>query len=398
MSKAIVVLDNHFVKLSDGRVLNNGIVSEDFLKKYSQYYSEVYFLGRTVHFNEDELGSNSEFNNYKEVKFQEGEEIFNPLPMFRNLQDLGKKYIEIKRIVKNLLNSVEDARIILRVPSLLSSIVYFSLPRSLKNKVIIECVADLSQVTPSMTKSAILKNKILSNWTKKIAAKAFAASYVTKYALQEVYPAKRAKVKSHYSSIDLKDDFYFKREIEAKSRWKIVHVSTLNQNTKGHSLLLKLCKKLVENSYNIEVDIVGGGRYKNFYENEAKDLGISQHVNFLGNISNKEDLRKIYINSDLMIFPTEFEGLPRVLIEAMACSLPCIATNVNGIPELLQSEDMFNVGDFDGFYNRAVEYLESLETMKQTSARNFEIAQNYEYKKLQNRRLSFFKTIDENWR
>ena len=117
MSKAIVVLDNHFVKLSDGRVLNNGIVSEDFLKKYSQYYSEVYFLGRTVHFNEDELGSNSEFNNYKEVKFQEGKEIFNPLPMFRNLQDLGKKYIEIKRIVKNLLNSVEDARIILRVPS-----------------------------------------------------------------------------------------------------------------------------------------------------------------------------------------------------------------------------------------------------------------------------------------
>ena len=103
-------------------------------------------------------------------------------------------------------------------------------------------------------------------------------------------------------------------------------------------------------------------------------------------------------DSDLMIFPTEFEGLPRVLIEAMACSLPCIATNVNGIPELLQVEDMFEVGDFDGFYNRAVAYLESLETMEQASARNFEIAQNYEYKKLQNQRLNFFKTIDESWR
>lgn len=398
MSKAIVVLDNHFVKLSDGRILNNGIVSEDFLRKYSQYYSEVYFLGRTLHFNEDELKANSEFSNYKEVKFQDGKEIFKPLPMFRNLQDLRRKYREINKNVKNLLNSVEEARVILRLPSLLSSIVYYSLPKKLKDKVIIECVADLSQVTPSMTKSAIVKNKILNYWTKRIASRAFAASYVTKYALQEVYPARRAKVKSHYSSIDLKDDFYFKREIEEKPIWKIVHVSTLNQNTKGHSLLLRLSKKLIENSYNIEVDIVGGGRYKAFYENEAKELGVSKHVNFLGNISNKEELRQIYINSDLMIFPTEFEGLPRVLIEAMACSLPCIATNVNGIPELLQSEDMFNVGDFNGFYNRTVKYLESLETMKQASARNYEIAQNYEYKKLQNRRLNFFKTIDENWR
>lgn len=398
MSKAIVVLDNHFVKLSNGRILNNGIVSEDFLAKYSQYYSEVYFLGRTVNFDEKELKSNSEFSNYKEVKFQTGKEIFKPLPMFRNLQDLSKKYRKINKNVKALLNSVEDARVILRVPSLLSTIVYFLLPKSLKNKVIIECVADLSQVTPSMTRSAILKNKILSHWTKRIASRAFAASYVTKYALQEVYPAKRAKVKSHYSSIDLKDDFYFKREIKAKPIWKIVHVSTLNQNTKGHSILLRLCKKLIDNSYNIEVDIVGGGRYKDFYEHEAQELGINEYVNFLGNISDKEVLRQIYIDSDLMIFPTEFEGLPRVLIEAMACSLPCIATNVNGIPELLQVEDMFEVGDFDGFYNRAVAYLESLEIMKDASTRNFEIAQNYEYKKLQNQRLNFFKTIDESWR
>ncbi|MFD6440938.1 glycosyltransferase, partial [Peribacillus sp. NPDC060186] len=64
----------------------------------------------------------------------------------------------------------------------------------------------------------------------------------------------------------------------------------------------------------------------------AKDLGIDEKVLFLGK---QDNLAELYSISDLILLLSEKESFGLVLLEAMACGIPCIGTNVGGIPEVI---------------------------------------------------------------
>lgn len=67
------------------------------------------------------------------------------------------------------------------------------------------------------------------------------------------------------------------------------------------------------------------------------ELGIEQHVIFTGK---RDDLPELLAISDVMFHLSEKEAFGLVLLEALACGLPSVATNVGGIPEVI--EDGFN--------------------------------------------------------
>jgi len=98
---------------------------------------------------------------------------------------------------------------------------------------------------------------------------------------------------------------------------------------KGLSLLLQAIKII---NAPLSLNIIGGGDLRAQYENEAKSLGISNKVNFLGKVS-EEDLIKQYQSADILILPSinKHEAFGLVLIEAMACGLPVIASNLPGV-------------------------------------------------------------------
>lgn len=84
--------------------------------------------------------------------------------------------------------------------------------------------------------------------------------------------------------------------------------------------------------------VVGGG--PDFAEVKAKveQLGIGNNLKLTGFVSD-EDLPLYYNAADFFVLPSKSgEGLPLVALEAMACGLPVIATNVGGIPEILTGE------------------------------------------------------------
>lgn len=62
-------------------------------------------------------------------------------------------------------------------------------------------------------------------------------------------------------------------------------------------------------------------------------LGLNRHVKFKGH---SEDMPNIYRNADLLVLPSLHEGMPNVVLEAMACGLPILATDIGGCRELLQ--------------------------------------------------------------
>jgi len=69
--------------------------------------------------------------------------------------------------------------------------------------------------------------------------------------------------------------------------------------------------------------------------NQSKRLRVDKNIIFLGKVSD-EDLPKIYNMSEFLVLPSLLEGFGVVLLEAMACAKPCIATNVGAIPEIVE--------------------------------------------------------------
>jgi glycosyltransferase involved in cell wall biosynthesis len=78
------------------------------------------------------------------------------------------------------------------------------------------------------------------------------------------------------------------------------------------------------------------------------------------------------------------------VIEAMAVGLPCLSTAVNGIPELLAENDMFEQKDVDGFVCRIEELISDNAEYQKVSGQNISKALEYENSVLEKRRKIFY--------
>ena len=129
-----------------------------------------------------------------------------------------------------------------------------------------------------------------------------------------------------------------KRETTSNNEVKLLSVGRLDPE-KGLTYLVKAVYKLI-NEVGIEVTltIVGTGSEENRLKQEVASLGLDRHVRFLGYIPFGPKLLELYKESDLFLLPSlTGEGLPQVLLEAMACGIPVVATRVAGIPRLISS-------------------------------------------------------------
>ncbi len=85
---------------------------------------------------------------------------------------------------------------------------------------------------------------------------------------------------------------------------------------------------------NWELTIVGDGPRKQDWENQAARLGISERLHFPGWLD-KSDLLEQYQKANIFVLPSRHEGMPNVVLEAMGCGLPVIATRIAGSEDLV---------------------------------------------------------------
>ena len=97
---------------------------------------------------------------------------------------------------------------------------------------------------------------------------------------------------------------------------------------KGHHLIIKALKKLIDKGYNAELWIIGGGYYKSHLAKLAKEMGISDKVKLLGKKSH-ESLAKVYNSSDIFVLANYQEVTPAVN-EALACKIPVVVMECGG--------------------------------------------------------------------
>jgi colanic acid/amylovoran biosynthesis glycosyltransferase len=107
---------------------------------------------------------------------------------------------------------------------------------------------------------------------------------------------------------------------------------------KGLPILIDAVAAMSASVPDLGITIVGDGPLRNELEARATALGIAHHLTFVGAASNA-DVRQYVAAARALVVPSFAEGLPVVIMEALALGRPVIATAIAGIPELVDAED-----------------------------------------------------------
>ena len=122
-----------------------------------------------------------------------------------------------------------------------------------------------------------------------------------------------------------------KPESKVKTRNALI-VARLDNRQKGIDIVLKAWLSVRKKYNDAILTVLGDGPEKGNLEKEAKDLGIHGSVHFVGF---KKDVQKYLAKTNIFVLPSRSEGMPNALLEAMSYGLPCIATPVGGIPDII---------------------------------------------------------------
>ena len=102
---------------------------------------------------------------------------------------------------------------------------------------------------------------------------------------------------------------------------------------KNHALLLRACRQLCLDQDDVRLIIAGTGPLKEQLSELAGLLGIQHKVRLLGA---RTDIPEVLNAMDLFVLPSLSEGMPNAVLEAMACGLPVVATQVGGVSEVVE--------------------------------------------------------------
>ncbi len=120
-----------------------------------------------------------------------------------------------------------------------------------------------------------------------------------------------------------------KRANPASRPVKLVMVARF-QEPKLQTLLIAALPRL---SSEIELELVGDGPLKASAEQFARNVGVDHRVRFLGDVV---DVHEILKSCHVFVMLSSYEGLPMSILEAMAAGLPCVASAVGGVPEIIE--------------------------------------------------------------
>ncbi|MFM2052940.1 MAG: hypothetical protein RL456_977 [Pseudomonadota bacterium] len=106
---------------------------------------------------------------------------------------------------------------------------------------------------------------------------------------------------------------------------------------KGQLLMIEALGRLHREGVAFEMTVVGDGPDRARLEEEAARQRLGGRVRFTGSL-NQAEVHALLREADAFVLPSLAEGIPVVLMEAMASGVPCVTTPVNGIPELVRHE------------------------------------------------------------
>jgi colanic acid/amylovoran biosynthesis glycosyltransferase len=147
------------------------------------------------------------------------------------------------------------------------------------------------------------------------------------------------KIVVHKMGIDPDKFEYVEHNIDTKGTLRVLTVGRLVEK-KGHCYAIEAMARLVKAGRNIQYTIAGDGPRRGDLEQLVGELGLTGRVRFLGAVSQTQ-VRQLYKESDVFVLSSvtaadgDMEGVPVVLMEAMASGVVAVSTRYSGIGELI---------------------------------------------------------------
>lgn len=142
-------------------------------------------------------------------------------------------------------------------------------------------------------------------------------------------------VPDYYSKEEARDVLSKKIEVDFNEKFVIGTIAELHKN-KGYSYAISAFKDVVAKHPTALYIIIGIGEERNSLQEMVNTCNLQKNVFFVGHV---DDAAKLIKSFDLFLLPSIKEGLPYVLLEAGAAAVPCVATAVGGIPDLITNRE-----------------------------------------------------------
>ncbi|MFT4532740.1 MAG: N-acetyl-alpha-D-glucosaminyl L-malate synthase BshA [Saprospiraceae bacterium] len=172
------------------------------------------------------------------------------------------------------------------------------------------------------------------------------------------------------------DKDHFKKAIAPDGEKIIVHVSNFRKVKRVDDVIHIFAR--VRDKIPCKLMLIGDGPERQKMEELCRELGLCDEIRFLGKQDAVEELLAV---ADLFILPSENESFGLAALEAMACEVPVVSSNIGGIPEVNiegVTGYLCDVGDVEGMAKRAISILENEETHQKFRKAAFEHAKTFD--------------------
>ncbi|WP_322549064.1 glycosyltransferase [Flavobacterium psychraquaticum] len=385
--KLFFITDARFYQTPDGNIYSGEFSFSDILwRRYKQQFFEIYVLARLFYV-EDFV---KEENKITEVTIL-------PIEAFESSTSFLTLRNKIKNVISLYFNEHQPHAVIIRGAG---SIGYLASRYCIAINMSygIEVIGDPYDVfAPGVIKHplrAVLR-RLFTYYQKKAVYNASSVIYVTQNKLQTRYPSNPKAFQTYASDVAINEVVRNVKKINNYYLVKLISVGSLEQMYKGPDILLKAVKLLVDKNIKVSLTWLGHGTHLQEMAALADNLDIGNYVDFKGSVDN-ETLIKDLDESDIFVLASRTEGLPRAIVEAMARSLPCIGSNVGGIPELVNTKLLFDVENSKQLADKIELLISDANFYEKMSDYSIKKATNFSPSVLDKRRNSFFESLVKN--
>ncbi len=387
--RLVVVLEQRFERTADGRVWTTSPFHGSFWSRYTAIFDRILVVARQRPVDVPPVDAR---------RVDSDTVCFATVPDYRGPQQYLTRAMRVRREVLRA-PGPEDA-ILFRVGSQLASVLEPRLRQS-RRPYGVEVVGDPYDVFAPGVVAHPLRPFFrwwFSRMLRRQCRNACSAAYVTRSTLQRRYPPAPGAFSTHYSSIDLPTSAFVESPrggITPGRLPTLILVGSLAQLYKGPDTLLRAIQLCSARGTAARLVVVGEGRFRPEMESLSRELGLCERVEFRGALPAGQAIARELDAADLFVLPSRTEGLPRAMIEAMARALPCIGSSVGGIPELLSPDDLVPPDSPAALADKICEVLGDPSRMARMSARNLEVARGYRDDVLQERRVAFYRHLEQ---